>query len=121
MKHVSGIGIVVFAVAVGAIAIGAGCATAPLSTEAATSGIRAADEVGAADVPQASLYLQLAREDLARVNALTEKGDDEAAASMLTRAEVDAELALALSREDAERTQAQAAMEQVRQLRRDNS
>lgn len=120
MKHVSGIGIVVFAVAVGAIAIGAGCATAPLSTEAATSGIRAADEVGAGEVPQASLYLQLAREELAHAKELKESGDDDAAASMLARAEVDAELALALSREDAESSEARTAVEQVRLLRRDN-
>ncbi|MBN1773247.1 MAG: DUF4398 domain-containing protein [Deltaproteobacteria bacterium] len=117
MKHVPKIGILVFAVTVVAGAIAVGCASTPLQTETATSGIRAASEVGAADVPQAALHLQLAREELARANRLSSEGEDERAVSMLARAEVDAELALALSREDAEKVQARAAMEQVRQLR----
>ena len=120
MRDGSRIGTVLFAVAVVATAIAAGCASVPLRTEAATSGIRAADEVGAADVPQASLHLQLAREELKRANGLAAEGEREQAVSMLSRAEVDAELALALSREDAEKLEARAAMEQVRQLRQDN-
>jgi regulator of protease activity HflC (stomatin/prohibitin superfamily) len=112
----------VFTVAVVATAIVAGCANtpAPLRTEASTSGIRAAEEVGAAKVPQASLHLQLAKEELALAKALSAKGEKEKAASMLLRAEADAELAIALSREDAEKTEAKAAVERVRQLRQDN-
>jgi len=117
MKHVSKIGILVLAVAAVAGGVAASCASTPLSTETATSNIRAADEVGAAGVPQAALYLQLAREELARANQLESEGEDERAELMLARAEVDAELALALSREDAERVQARAAVEQVRLLR----
>jgi hypothetical protein len=119
MKHVSKIGILMFAVAVAAAAIAAGCASTPLHTEAATSGIRAADEVGAAGVPQAALHLQLAKEELARARGLAAEDEHEQASSMLSRAEADAELAVALSRESAERSEAQAAMEQVRQLRQD--
>jgi type IV pilus biogenesis protein CpaD/CtpE len=108
----------VFAVAT---AIVAGCASAPpLRTEASTSGIRAAEEVGAAKVPQASLHLQLAKEELALAKALSAKGEKEQAASMLLRAEADAELAVVLSHEDAEKTEAKAAVERVRQLRQDN-
>jgi hypothetical protein len=51
----------VFAVAVAFVA---GCANAPLKTEASTSGIRAAEEAGAAKGPQASLHLQIARKEL---------------------------------------------------------
>jgi hypothetical protein len=120
MKHVSKIGIPVFGVAVVAIAMAAGCASTPLHTEAATSGIRAADEVGAAEVPQASLHLQLAKEELASARALAADNQREQATSMLSRAEADAELAVALSRESAEKLEAQAAIEQVRQLRQDN-
>lgn len=55
------------------IAITTGCASAPLKTDASTSGIRAAEEVGAADVPKASLHLQLAKEELNRAKELAAK------------------------------------------------
>jgi hypothetical protein len=121
MKHVSKIGIMVFAVAAVATAIVAGCAAnVPLRTEASTSVIRAAEEAGAAKVPQASLHLQLAKEELELAKGLAAKGEKEQAASMLLRAEADAELAVVLSREDAERSEAQAAVARARQLRQDN-
>ena len=120
MKHVSKIVIIVFAVAVVAGAIAAGCASTPLRTEASTSGIRAAEEVGAAKVPQASLHLQLAKEELELARGMAAKGEKEQAASMLLRAEADAELAVTLSHEDAEKLEAQKAMERVRQLRQEN-
>ena len=121
MKHVSKIGIMVFAVAAVATAIVAGCAAnVPLRTEASTSGIRAAEEAGAAKVPQASLHLQLAKEELAQAKELAAKGKKEKAASMLLRAEADAELAVVLSHEDAEKTEANAAVARIRQLRQDN-
>jgi regulator of protease activity HflC (stomatin/prohibitin superfamily) len=120
MRHISKITIMVFAVAVVATAIAAGCASDPLRTEASTSGIRAAEEVGAAKVPQASLHLQLAKEELESAKVLEAKGEKKKAASMLLRAEADAELAVALSRGDAEKSEAQSAVERVRQLRQDN-
>jgi len=120
MRHVSNIGIMVLAAAVVATAMVAGCANAPLRTEASTSGIRAAEEVGAAKVPQASFHLQLAKEELELAKGLAAKGEKEKAASMLLRAEADAELAVTLSRGDAEKSEAQAAVERVRQLRQDN-
>lgn len=121
MKQVSRIKITVLAAAVTAFTIIAGCAGAPLRTEeASTSGIRAAQEAGAAKVPQASLHLQLAREELEMARNLSAKGEKDKASSMLLRAEADAELAVVLSREDAERTEADAAVVRVRQLRQDN-
>ena len=121
MKHVSKIGIMVFAVAAVATAIVAGCAAnVPLRTEASTSVIRAAEEAGAAKVPQAALHLQLAKEELELAKGLAAKNEKEKAASMLSRAEADAELAVALSRGDAEKSEARAAVERVRQLRQDN-
>src|SRR5450830_299794 len=98
MRHVSKIVIMVFAMAVVATAFVAGCAKAPLRTEASTSGIRAAEEAGAAKVPQASLHLQLAKEELELAKGLAAKGEKEQAASMLLRAEADVELAVVLSR-----------------------
>jgi hypothetical protein len=109
-----------FTVAVAASGIIAGCANVPLRTEASTSGIRAAEESGAAKVPQASLHLQLAKEELESAKMLATKGEKEKADSMLMRSEADAELAVAISHEDAEKTEAMAAVERARQLRKDN-
>ena len=122
MRHISKIRIMLFAMAVMATAIAAGCASAPapLRTEASTSGIRAAEEAGAANVPQASLHLQLAKEELELAKGLAAKGEKKKAASMLLRAEADAELAVALSRGDAEKAEARDAIERVRKLRQDN-
>lgn len=120
MKHVSRIGITLSAVAVVATSIISGCANAPLRTGASMSGIRAAEEAGAAKVPQASLHLQLAKEELEQAKELSAKGEKDEASSMLTRAEADAELAVALSHGDAEKSEAQEAVERVRQLRNNN-
>jgi regulator of protease activity HflC (stomatin/prohibitin superfamily) len=103
------------------LALFSGCASAPpLRTEASTSEISAAEEAGAADVPQASLHLQMAKEELELAKGLSAKGEKKKAASMLLRAEADAELAVALSRGDAEKSEARAAVERVHQLRQDN-
>lgn len=103
------------------LALFLGCASAPpLRTEASTSGIRAAEEAGAVNVPQASLHLQLAKEELELARKLSAKGEKKEAASMLLRAQADAELAIALSHGDAERAESLEAMERVRQLRQDN-
>ena len=120
MRHVSKIGILLIAVAVVATAIAAGCASTPLRTDASTSGIRAAEEVGSAKVPQASLHVQLAKEELELAQSLFKKGEKEKAASMLKRAEADSELAVALARGDAEKLEAEKAMARVRQLRQEN-
>jgi len=120
MRHLSRIGNLLFAVAVVASAIAAGCARAPLRTDASTSGIRAAEEVGAANVPQASLHLQLAKEELELAKGLSAKGEKEQAESMLRRAEVDSELAVTLSRGFAQNQEAEKAMARVRQLRQNN-
>lgn len=120
MKHLNRVvmaGSILFAAMI------AGCASGPTfnqSSEASTSAIRAAEEVGAPDVPRASLYLQLAKEELAGAKKLSEKGEKERAVSLLLRAEADAELAVALSHEQTEKTEAAQAMEKVWQLRQDN-
>ncbi len=120
MKQVFKTGIMLFTVGVTGATFITGCANAPLRTEASTSGIRVAEEAGAAKVPQASLHLQLAREELESARAMAAKGDKEEARSMLSRAEADAELAIILSHEDTGRSEAVAAMARVRQLRIDN-
>ena len=77
------------------------CASAPKPTQKLAdtqAALRAADEVGAQNVPQAQLYSRLAEDQLARAQKLIEDDENEKAASMLERAKADAELALALSR-----------------------
>ena len=102
-------------------AVIAGCGSSPaVNKEASTSAIRAAEEVGASSVPSASLYLQLAKEELENAKGLAAKGDKEQAESMLLRAQADGELAVALSRGDADKKEATQAIERVRQLRQDN-
>jgi hypothetical protein len=99
----------------------AGCSSGPaINKEPSTSAIRAAEEVGASNVPSASLYLHLAKEELENAKGLAGRGDKEEAASMLLCAQADAELAVALSRGDADRNEATQAIERVRQLRQDN-
>ncbi len=97
-----------------------GCATAPLHTESSTAAIRSAEELGATNVPRAALHLQFAKEEMAAASELNAKGNAEMANSWLLRAEADAELAVALSRADAEKTEAQAAVERVRKLQSEN-
>ena len=101
----------------------AGCASGPafnMSSEKSTSAIRGAEEVGASKTPNAALHLQLAKEELNRAKELDTKGQKAESVSMLSRAEADAELALALSHEQTEKTEATQAMERVRKLREDN-
>jgi hypothetical protein len=108
-------GSVLFAVAI------AGCGgSQTVNNEGSTSAIRAAEEVGASKVPSASYYLQLAKEELEKARVLATSGDKEQAESMLLRAQADAELAVALSRGDADKTEAAQAIERVRHLREDN-
>jgi hypothetical protein len=118
VRHPPGIGLLV---AIGLSALTSlGCASAPLRTEGSASAIRAAEEVGADGVPRAALHLQLARENLDKASRLHKDGQKKEAESMLMRAEADAELAVALSREEGERREAAKAMDKVRQLRSDN-
>ena len=118
MKHVK---IAMLAVSVLFAALTAGCGSSPaVNKEGSTSAIRAAEESGASNVPSASLYLQLAKEELENAKGLVAKGENEEAESMLLRSQADGELAVALSRGDADKKEAVQAVERVRQLRIDN-
>jgi len=115
MRHMLMVGSLLLSV------VAAGCASGPaVRTEASTSAIRAAEEVGAGEVPRASFHLQSAREELAGAKDLASRGEKDKAASLLLRAEADAELAILLSREQTEKSEAAQAMERVRQLQNDN-
>ncbi len=103
------------------IIAGCGGGYVMVNKEASTSAIRAAEEVGASKVPSASLYLQLAKEELETAKALAAKGEKEQSESMLSRAQADAELAVALSRGDSDKSESVIALEKVRKLRSDNN
>jgi hypothetical protein len=76
---------------------------------ASQAAIRAAAEVGASSVPDASLYLRFAQEEQERGNTLVAAGENAKAAAAFRRASADAELALALAREAHAKNEAQAA------------
>ena len=87
----------------------AACASTQLPVErvsSAESAVRAAKEVGSDQVPKAQLMVKLAEDQIDRAKKLASEGDTEEATSLLTRAKVDAELALALAREEQARTSA---------------
>lgn len=106
------------------LALGAaGCVATGLvneRTQSSVAAIRAAEEVGVSKAPEASVHLALAKETLARARALSADGKKQRAASLLMRAEVDAELALVLSREQSQRTDAEQSIERARVLRQEN-
>lgn len=99
-----------------------GCATAGPSgetMEATAASIRAAEELGAPRVPQASLHLQLAKEQSQHAKQLVAKGDGEEAGSLMLRADADAELAVALARSSAENARTEKAIEKLRTMKTD--
>ena len=82
---------------------------------------RSAVELGAAAQPNAQLHLQLAQEQLAQAKANIQDGNNERANALLLRARSDAELAIALTREQAAKTGAQGAIEQSNTQRTTNA
>jgi hypothetical protein len=91
----------------------AGCAASfPTPTQSladAQSAERSASELGASSQPKAQLHLQLAHEQIAQANAAMKNGDNERANGLLLRARSDAELAIALTRDQSAKTGAQQA------------
>lgn len=120
MKHIK-IAILTGGILTGLLFAGCGSSAVVLDEETSTSSIRAAEEVGAGGISTASLYLQLAKEQLVKAQSFAENGDKEEAESMLLRASADGELAVALSRSDADKKEAADAINRVNQLRQDNN
>ena len=92
----------------GFVALGCG-ASFPVPTQTladAQSATRSATELGAASQPRAQLHLQLAQEQIGQANVDIKNGDNERADSLLRRARSDAELAIALTRDQAAKTDA---------------
>ena len=93
------------------VLLGAACASAPAPIPAerlagVESEIRAAQEIGAQNVPEAKLHLQNATDQL---KAAQSSKDPEVAARKLDNAKAEAELANALTREQIAKNEAQQA------------
>ena len=98
----------------------AGCASTAVPAERLASSeaaIRSATELGAAGTPSATLYLKLAHDNVEQAKKLIKDGDNKRADYVLMRAEADAELALAMTRETAARTSAEQVLEQVKSVK----
>lgn len=93
-----------------ALAACGGSAAPASSMASAQAAIRSAGEVGATHNPNAALYLQYAREEYTQADALSRDGKGEEARRMLSRAQADAELAMALSRQGTSRAAADQAL-----------
>jgi hypothetical protein len=97
-----------------------GCASAPPPTQwmqASQSAIRTAQDFGAAGVPQAARFLQMAKQQADRAQLAVADNKVKKATGLLMRAEADAALALALARESSARSEAQQAMDRVHALK----
>jgi uncharacterized protein HemY len=106
-----------------ALALGCGASyAAPAQHLAdAQSAERSAAELGAANQPNAQLHLQLAHEQIGAANAAIRAGDNERADRLLARARSDAELAIALTREETAKTESQTATTQSNTQRSTNA
>jgi hypothetical protein len=85
------------------------CASNPVPPAKVTdtqASISAAEAVGASNNPRAALHMKLAREQLQQGEALLRDGEEEEARLVIDRARMDAELAMALTREEKARGQA---------------
>lgn len=102
-----------------ALSVAVGCASAPVPTARMTSAeqaVQAARGAGAETAPNAEAYLTRAESQLADARQLVEEGENAEAAELLTRAEADAQLAAALSREAQQRAATDASMQRVRSM-----
>jgi hypothetical protein len=82
---------------------------------------RSATELGAQENPKAQLHLKLAEEQIKLAKSAMKDDDNEHATSLLMRAKADAELAVALTRENAAMTQADHAVDQSNSQRSTNA
>lgn len=98
--------------------LGCGGAAIPTQQSAqAKASVRGAEEVGARNEPQAALHLQMARDEIAKAHQYMKKDKNGRARMALERAEIDAELAIALTRAASVQRRAQSAQQEVQELK----
>lgn len=96
-RSIAGIGALLVAAA-----LAAGCASMPPPTAklaSAAGAIRAAEELGAHEIPAAQLRLKYATDQYQAAKRLVDEGEHAKAERVLARAEADAELAVAIARQ----------------------
>jgi multidrug efflux pump subunit AcrA (membrane-fusion protein) len=106
----------VFVGCVCATACGSGYPEPRDQLTASESALRAAEVSGAQTSPQSALHLKRAREQIESGKALIKDGENERAEWVLRRARADADLALALATEEAQRKKAAEAREELEKL-----
>jgi len=87
-----------------------------LGAEDSAGAIRAAEEVGGAHSPEAALHLELAKEQFEHARHLTKADDRPEATRLLLRARADADLSLALTRENTQTLETQGALTKFKTL-----
>lgn len=95
----------------------AGTVMSPTKLAASEGSVRGAEEVGAAEEPDAGLYFKLAQDELERAKRLSADGEGEEADKMLLRAQADGDLAIALAKEAAAQSSAQAVQTEIQKER----
>jgi hypothetical protein len=108
-----------FALPLGIALTAAACGSSEVPTKQiadSQAAVRGAEEVGAAQHPQAALHLKMARDQISKAQALSKEGEHDAAKQLLKQAELDAELALTLTREQKAENDAQRAQQQLESL-----
>ena len=114
---VTGLGVLTFAVLLG------GCASAPTKQMSESqAAMRAAEEVGAGNHPEAAYHLKLAEDQIAAAKELMDgnRREKRMAKRHLQRAELDAELAIAYTRTAGAEERAKAAWHEVNELKQQN-
>ena len=95
-----------------------GAAVPQEALSAAQASAKGAEVGGAQEDPKAQLHLKLAHEQIEKAKKLIADDDNEEAARVIDRAQVDADLALALAEEAKARRSAKDADEQLGKLKK---
>jgi hypothetical protein len=106
---------------VGYVALGVACGGAAVPQEsltAAQASVKGAEVGGANEDPKAQLHLKLANEQIEKAKKLIADGDNEEAARVIDRAQVDADLALTLAQQAKALRDAKYADEQLGKLKK---
>jgi pyridoxal biosynthesis lyase PdxS len=99
----------------------AGCGSSAIPLERLTDAkatVRAAQEAGAQNTPQAALHLKMANDELASAQKAMDDNDTDRARLLLNQAQADADLSLSLARGAGEKQQAQEAQAKIDGLRK---
>jgi hypothetical protein len=107
------------AVVVAALILSAcgGSAIPRAENASAVAAISGAEAAGAGQVPQAALYLKMAKDGVARGEKQVSDGEEDEARDTFERATADGDLARALTTEQQAREEADAATQRVERLR----